>query len=62
MDFNINLIFSDCKCPLFTRLGGGVAERGQCHLFYRFFTSGLPLVEFFKKLAEILSEMGGTYF
>ena len=36
---------SDNKCPLFTRLVGGFAERGHCHLFYRFFISGLPLVE-----------------
>ena len=36
-NFYINLIFSDDKCPLFTCLGGGVAERGQCHLFLLFF-------------------------
>ena len=36
MDSHINLIFSDDKCPLFTRLGGGFAQRGQCHLFYWF--------------------------
>ena len=28
--------FSDNKCPLFTRLGGGVAQSGHCLLFYRF--------------------------
>ena len=33
----IYALFSDNKCPLFTRLGGGVAERGQCHLFLPFF-------------------------
>ena len=38
----IYALFSDNKCPLFTRLGG-VAERGPCHLFYRFFIAGLPL-------------------
>ena len=36
------MLFSDNKCLLFIRLGG-VAERGQCHLFYRFFIAGLPL-------------------
>ena len=33
----IYALFSDNKCPLFTRLGGGFAERGQCHLFLPFF-------------------------
>ena len=43
MDFYINLIFSDDKCPLFTRLGGGVAQRGQCPLFLPFFLlEGFP--------------------
>ena len=38
----IYALFSDNKCPLFTRLGGGVAERGQCHLFFTvFLISGL---------------------
>ena len=44
----IYALFSDNKCPLFTRLGGGVAERGQCHLFLPFFLlrgfPNLPLV------------------
>ena len=39
----IYALFSDNKCPLFTRLGGGVAERGQCHLFYRLFYCGASL-------------------
>ena len=39
----IYTLFSDNKCPLFARLGGGVAERGQCHLFYRFFYIRAPL-------------------
>ena len=33
----IYALFSDNKCPLFAHLGGGVAERGQCHLFLPFF-------------------------
>ena len=36
----IYALFSDNKCPLFTRLGGGAggfAERGQCHLFFTVF-------------------------
>ena len=34
----IYALFSDNNCPLFTHLGGGgFAERGQCHLFYRFY-------------------------
>ena len=34
---------SDNKCPLFARLGGGVAERGQCPLFLPFFLlQGFP--------------------
>ena len=34
----IYALFSDNKCPLFTRLGGGgVAQSGHCLLFYRFF-------------------------
>ena len=34
----IYALFSDKKCPLFTRLGeGGVAQSGHCLLFYRFF-------------------------
>ena len=32
----IYALFSDKKCPLFTRLGGGVAQSGHCSLFYRF--------------------------
>ena len=38
----IYTLFSDNKCLLFAHLGGGVAERGQGHLFYHFFISGLP--------------------
>ena len=39
----IYALFSDNKCPLFTRLGGGFAERGQCHLFLPFFLyQGFP--------------------
>ena len=42
-------VFSNNKCPLFTRLGGwGVAERGQFHLFLPFFfIARLPLELFF---------------
>ena len=32
----IYALFSDKKCPLFTRLEGGVAQSGHCLLFYRF--------------------------
>ena len=32
----IYALFSDNKCPLFTRLGGGVAQSGHFPLFYRF--------------------------
>ena len=33
----IYALFSDNKCPLFTRLGGGwVAQSRHCLLFYRF--------------------------
>ena len=39
------LFFSDNKCPLFTRLGGGGSPKGDnVPFFYRFFISGLPLV------------------
>ena len=38
----IDALFSDNKCALFSRLGGGVVERAQFDLFYRFFISGLP--------------------
>ena len=39
----IYALFSDNKCPLFTHLGGGFAERGQCHLFLPFFLyQGFP--------------------
>ena len=39
----IYALFLDNKCPLFTHLGGRVAERGQCHLFfYRFLYQGSP--------------------
>ena len=31
------------KDVAFLRLGGGVAERGQCHRFLPFFIAGLPL-------------------
>ena len=45
--------FSDIKCPLFTHLGWGVAERGQCHLFFTvFLILWLPL---FSKMSQILS-------
>ena len=33
----IYALFSDNKCPLFTRLGGGVAQSGHCLLFLPFF-------------------------
>ena len=33
----IYALFSDNKCPLFTRLGGGVAQSGHCPLFLPFF-------------------------
>merc|ERR1719342_173744 len=33
----IYALFSDNKCPLFTRLGGGAAEREHCPLFFPFF-------------------------
>ena len=49
----IYALFSDDKCPLFTRLGEGLAERGQCHLFFTvFFISGLPLGKFFQGLVD----------
>ena len=32
----IYALFSDNKCPLFTRLGGGVAQSGHCPLFWPF--------------------------
>ena len=32
----IHALFSDNICPLFTRLGEGVAQSGHCLLFYRF--------------------------
>ena len=39
----IYALFSDNKCPLFARLGGGVAERGQCPPFLPFFLlQGFP--------------------
>ena len=41
----IYALFSDNKCPLFTRLGGGVAQSGHCPLFLPFFFIGrLPLL------------------
>ena len=33
----IYALFSDNKCPLFTRLGGGVTQSGHCPLFLLFF-------------------------
>ena len=39
----IYTLFSDKKCPLFTRLGGGVAQSGHCPLFWPFFLhDGFP--------------------
>ena len=39
----IYALFSDNKCPLFTRLGGGVAQSGHCPLFWPFFLhDGFP--------------------
>ena len=32
----IYALFSDNKCPFFTRLGGWVTQSGHCPLFYRF--------------------------
>ena len=29
----IHAFFSDNKCPIFTRLGGGVTQSGHCPLF-----------------------------
>ena len=43
----IYAFFSDNKCPLFTRLGGGFTEMGQCHLFFTvFLLYGFPKVAF----------------
>ena len=54
---------SDNKCALFARLGGGVAEKAQCDLFYRSFYIGASLTWFcyaknyptspFKKYSEV---------
>ena len=39
----IYALFSDNKCPLFTRLEGGVAQSGHCLLFWPFFLcDGFP--------------------
>ena len=39
----IYALFSDNKCPLFTRLGGGVTQSGHCPLFLPFFLhDGFP--------------------
>ena len=39
----IYALFSDNKCPLFTRLGEGVAQSGHCLLFLPFFLyDGFP--------------------
>ena len=39
----IYALFSDNKCPLFTRLGGGFAQSGHCPLFLPFFSQeGFP--------------------
>ena len=44
----IYALFSDNKCPLFTRLGGaGSPEGDNVTFFYRFFISGLPLIIIF---------------
>ena len=41
----IYALFSDNKCPLFTRLGGGFAQSGHCPLFLPFFLhDGFPYV------------------
>ena len=41
----IYALFSDIKCPLFTRLGRGVAQSGHCLLFLPFFLyDGFPNV------------------
>ena len=37
MDFHINCIYSDGKCPLFTRLGGGSPKGDNVTFFYRFY-------------------------
>ena len=42
----IYALFSDNKCPLFTRLGGGVAQSGHCPLFCPFFLhDGFPYLQ-----------------
>ena len=42
----IYALFSDNKCPLFTRLGGGVAQSGHCPLFLPFFLyDGFPKLQ-----------------
>ena len=43
IDFYINLIFSDDKCPFLYPFRGGFAQRGQCHLFLPVFSyQGFP--------------------
>ena len=43
MHFEINLILSDNKCPLFVRLGGGGRRKGTMSPFFTvFFIAGLP--------------------
>ena len=39
----IYALFSDNKCPLFTRLGGGSPKGDNVTFFYYFFIAGLPL-------------------
>ena len=54
MDFYINLIFSDDKCPLFTRLGGGVRRKGTMSPFLPFFLyQGFPKDKVQKRDADV---------
>ena len=54
----IYALFSENKCPLFTRLGGGFAERGQCHFFTNFLILWLPYGEVF---LSVLAEEGNLF-
>ena len=47
--------FSDNKCALFARLGGGGAERAQCDLFTVFLYRGFPKYQYIHVLQKYLS-------
>ena len=54
----IYALFSDNKCPLFTRLGGGFAQSGHCPLFLPFFYRKASLM---LNLSEVYYQRGQCF-